>query len=77
MKTPPCNQKHRSSDDSENGSLGHFFTHLVCMRKRLVSYDLPDDDLVTDNSRVIATLNPFRRIVRASAPGRTALEFKA
>jgi hypothetical protein len=29
--------------------------------------------LVTDNSRVIARLNPFRQIVRASAPGRTAL----
>src|SRR5438132_14214020 len=47
MAAPPCDQDDESADDSENGSFRHFFTHLVCMRERLIACDIRDSGLVT------------------------------
>src|SRR6266487_6976994 len=47
MAAPPCDQHDESADDSENGSFRHFFTHLGCMRERLIDCDLRDSGLVT------------------------------
>ena len=47
MVAPPCDQHDERADDSENGSFRHFFTHLVCMRERLIDCDLRDSGLVT------------------------------
>ena len=47
MAAPPADQHHESAGDSENGSFRHFFTHLVCMRERLIDCDLRDSGLVT------------------------------